>query len=151
MAALTPYDLNNADIVDDIESAKTNPVVIARQHRHFVQAETGATMSDPEWDLAPLAPLLEEMADEADFGSDYDMLPDKMSKELYDTHELWPVLMRLNKVATRHDFRGPRLRFIRPDLAGKLLAMLRFGITRAETADASIPRVGNLTVRKVLV
>jgi hypothetical protein len=151
MAVFTQYDSSSPDLVEEIDKAATNPTVIARQHRHFVQSGTDLTMSDPEWDLTPLAPLLDEMTDEADFGTDYDYMPDKMSWELYGTHELWPVLLRLNKAMTRAQFRGPRLKFIRADMSNKLLSMLRFGINRAEAADKSMPVVGDLTVKKVYV
>lgn len=151
MAVFTQYDSSSPDLVEEIDKAATNPTVIARQYRHFVQDGSDLAISDPEWDLAPLAPLLEEMTDEADFGTDFDYMPDKMSKELYGTHELWPVLLRINKAMTRSQFRGPRLKFIRADMSNKLLSMLRFGYTRAEAADKAMPVVGDLTVKKVYV
>ena len=145
------YDSSSADLVEEVQRSKTSILNIARQHRHFVEA-SGAQMSDPEWDLAPLAALFEEKAMSADFGAKYDHMPDKMSKELYDTHELWPLLLRLNGAVDRASFKGPLLRFIRSDLAGSIVPLMRFGAARAARADAlGVPDVGDLTVRRVYV
>ena len=90
------------------------------------------------------------MAISADYGTDYDYAPDKMSFELYGTHELWPILLRLNYATHRGEFRGPELRFISPIYTGQLLIISRFGVERATRSDKTgIPDYGDLTVRKV--
>ena len=151
MPLLSKYNSSSADILEEIEKASENPTVVSRQFSHFVQAETGLTMVDPEWCLAPLAPFLDEMSFTGDFGTTYDHLPDKMSFEIYGTHELWPLLLKMNGATGRHNFRGPKLRYVRSEYAPRLLEMLRFGLARAERIDASKPVVGDLTVREVLV
>ena len=152
MSSLSKYNSSSPELRAEIKESAKNPTVIARQYGHFLQAGTGLLMSDPEWCLAPLAPLLDGMAEEKDFGTAYDYMPDRMSYELYGTHELWPILLRLNGAEGRHAFVGPRLRYIRADSIGRFLEMLRFGVARAERADSRPPlEAGNLTVREVLV
>lgn len=148
MAAFDNYDSSQADLVDEIASAKTNPLEPGRQYATFVAS--GVEMSDPMWEMAPLAPLLDTMTDQADFGEQYDYLPDKMSKELYGTHELWLILMYINGAKNRGEFRGPTLKFIRGGQTNQLLQMIRFGVTNAAVADAGgIEVVEDLTVRTV--
>jgi hypothetical protein len=152
MALLSKYNSSSADIPEEIEKAAVNPTVVARQYAHFVQESTGLKMAEPEWCLSPLAPLLDTMSVVGDFGNSYDYMPDKMSFELYGTHELWPILMRLNGALERSDFRGPKLMYVKQDSAGQLLDMLRFGVARAERTDeASMLTIGDLTVRKVVL
>ena len=148
MTTLTIYDSSNPDIRDEIAAATSNPLEPGRQHSHFTIG--GVTMADPEWDLAPLAPLLETMTEEIDFGDKYDFQPDKLSFDIYGTHELWVVLLRINGAAGRHEFRGPKLKIIRPTWIGQLVDMLRFGVKRAEREDINgVEVIGNLTVRTV--
>lgn len=150
MTIYTQYNSNSPDIVEEIEEAAENQMVIARQHRHFIDYSSGELMSDPEWDLAPLAPLLEGMMEEDTFGTVYDYLPDKFSFDMYGTHELWPIIMRANGATDRSQFRGPMIRFMTPTKTMNLLPMLRFGLARAQRADdLGPPRLGDLTVRKV--
>lgn len=149
MGTFTIYDSSQPDLRDEIAASKTNPLEPGRQYARVVGLD-GLEMSDPEWELAPLAPLLETMADEADFGDAYDGLPDKFSKDLYDTHELWLVLMYINGAKHRGEFRGPRLKYIRAASTAELLAIIRFGVARAQAADADgLQQVTDLTVRQV--
>jgi hypothetical protein len=148
MAAFSNYDSSQPDLRDEITAAKTNPLEPGRQYRTF--AIGGVAMKDPEWEMEPLAPLLDTMYAENDFGTTYDYMPDKLSHELYGTHELWLILMRINGAKHRGEFVGPVLRYIRPAYAADLLQMVRFGVTQAAVADASgIQVVDDLTVRTV--
>ena len=150
MPVFSQYNSNAPDLTAEVAQAALNPLVIARQHTHFVEHQLGVMMADPEWATAPLDPLLETMAISADYGTDYDYAPDKMSFELYGTHELWPILLRLNYATHRGEFRGPELRFISPIYTGQLLIISRFGVERATRSDKTgIPDYGDLTVRKV--
>ena len=148
MGALSIYNSSKPDLREEIEAAKTNPLEPSKQHRHFISK--GIKMSDPEWDAAPLAPLLQTMLAERDFGSAYDYLPDKLSYDLYGTHELWQVLLRVNSAMGRHDFVGPRFKFIKESAVPTLLDILRFGATRAERENLNgIELTEDLTVRTV--
>jgi hypothetical protein len=149
MGVLSTYDNSqHADLRDEIAAAKSNPLVPSRQHHHFTSY--GTLMADPEWDTGPLAPLLETILQESDFGDQYNHLPDKLSQDLYGTGELWLLLLKVNSAMGRHDFVGPRLKYFARESVGTLLQILRFGQERADRDDASgIEAVTDLTVKTV--
>ena len=148
MGIFSTYDSSQPDLVDEVAAAKTNPMEPGRQYRTFVLG--GVEMKDPEWEMGPLAPLLETMTDVMDFGTTYDYMPDKLSFELYGTHELWLVLLYINGAKHRGEFVGPALKYIRPAFSADLLQLIRFGVTQAAVADAAgVQVVDALTVRTV--
>ena len=150
MAILSQYDSSSPDLVEEIDLAAENQLVIASQYRHYTL--DGIEFADPQWDMAPLAPLLDTMTSTSDFGTKYDYLPDKMSKELYGTHEMWPILLLLNKAKDRSAFRGPKLKFISPEFINQFLDMVRFGRKRALAADEiGKTAITDLTIKAVYV
>lgn len=148
MATLDQYDINNADILDDIAAAPKNPLEPSRLFAKVIEPG-GMIMASPEWSLGPVASYLETMLDTTDFGNQYDCMPDKMSKELYGTHELWMLLMHVNNVANRADFRGPVLRYVRAYSIPLLLSVLKIGRDRATEETARHSTFGDLTIRKI--
>ena len=145
---LSTYNSDNPDIRAEIAEAAGNPLEPGRLHSHF--STNGVEMADPEWDMSPLAPLLDTMIEEMDFGDTYDYQPDKLSFDVYGTHELWIVLLRINGAVGRHEFRGPKLKIVKPSWASQLVDMIRFGVKRAEREDSNgVEAIGNLTVRTV--
>jgi hypothetical protein len=75
-----------------------------------------------------------------------------MSKELYGSHEMWPILLQINKAKDRAAFRGPVLKYIAPEYIGQFLDMVRFGRKRAMAADAvGITAITDLTIKSVYV
>lgn len=148
MTTLSMYNSSDPDIRAEITEAATNPLEPGRQHSHF--SIGGVEIADPEWDMTPLAPLLDTMIEELDFGDTYDYQPDKLSFDVYGTHELWVVLLRINGAAGRHEFRGPKLKIIKPSWTSQLVDMIRFGVKRSEREDANgVEAIGNLTVKTV--
>jgi hypothetical protein len=148
MGIFTQYDSTSPDLVDEVALAAKNPLEIGRQYKQLVVGAT--TITDPQWEMSGIDSLLDTMVSTDDFGTQYDFLPDKMSSELYDTHELWAILMRINGARTRADFRGPKLKYVTSGYTGQLLAMLAMGQKRAAAADKKgIPTLEDLTVRKV--
>ena len=147
------YDSSQAvDLLDEVALARKNPIEIGQLHARIVEPG-GLTMADPEWALQPVLGLLRETATEViAIGRQYDHLPDLLSRALYGTHDLWPLLMHLNGAGTRAEFRGPRARVVSPASGPQLLRALRFARARAQAADArGIPAAGDLTVRAVPV
>ena len=150
MGVFSAYDSTDPNIVDEIDAAADNELVIANQFRHY--SYMGVEFSDPEWQLAPLAPLLSEMTEERDFGDSYDYMPDKLSMDLYGTHELWPVLLYINLKFDRASFKGPTLKTIGLQYSNQLLEMLRFGKKRAAAFDEDgIPNITDLTIKQVYI
>ena len=149
MGSLSTYDMSAyPDLRDEIAAAKNNPLEPGKQHHHFATA--GVTMADPEWDTSPLAPLLDTLLLEAEFGVQYNHLPDKLSFDLYGTSELWLLLLKANNALGRHDFVGPKFKYFSQDRVATLLAVLRFGQERGDRDDANgIEAVDDLTVKTV--
>ena len=148
MAVFSTYNSDKPDLREEIADAKTNIMEPGHQHRRF--SMNGVEYSDPEWEAMLFHPLLETMIQSADFGDKYDYLPDKLSLDIYGTNELWTLILRVNGFAARHEFRGPRLKFVDPTRAPTLLEVYRFGAKRAAAADAGgIEDVADLTVRTV--
>lgn len=152
MSTFSEFNIDGVSIPEDIEQAKTNRLVIGRHHTHFIESQSGMKMSSPEWTFKPFAGMLDLIQLRADFGTEYDYVPDKMSFELYGTHELWPLLLHINGVTDRSMFRGPTLQYIDPVYKSTIEGMMHFSLIRAERSDKlGIPDLGNLTVREVLV
>jgi hypothetical protein len=150
MGILSQFDTNKPDIVDEIEASADNQLVISRQYKHY--SINGVQFADPQWDLEPLQDLLVTMSKTSDFGTKYDYMPDKMSFDIYGTHELWPILLKLNNATDRSKFVGPKLVYIGTEYATQLVEMLKFGLKRAEAADAiRIPVISDLTIKEVYV
>lgn len=144
---LQAFDSVKPDLREGIKHAKTNPIEIGNQSAEFVSPD-GFVMADPEFALQPFEGFLEASVTEGNFGTMYDHLPDAMSLALYGTHDLWYLLMRLNGAASRGDFRGPTLRFYRPEAAaGVLLDALKQ--VRRRIASAPSQRAGDLALRPV--
>ena len=151
MSVFASFNSNSGNLVDEIEFAKRNPIEISRQHRRFVVYDT-VKIDSPLWDTEPVAALLQGMTQVVNLGAEYDYLPDKLSFVLYGTHELWPILLRLNEATHRADFRGPMIKIIGSGYLNQLLKTLEFGRKRAERADGlGIPVLGDLTIKRVLV
>lgn len=142
------YDPSSPDLLDEIKKAKGSIVNIGELHRLYTLA--GMEMADPEWTLQPVLPLLDQYIETGEFGDTYNYLPDIMSKKLYGTHELWPLLMHINGVANRADFVGPKIKYFRPTAGTVILSALKFARDRMEKANAKeIPEVADLTIRRV--
>lgn len=142
------YDPASPDLLDEIAKAKGSIVNIGELHQLYTLS--GMSMADPEWTLQPLLPLLESYTETGDFGDTYNYLPDIMSKRLYGTHELWPILMHLNGVGNRAEFVGPKIKYLRPTAGTVILNMLKFGRDRMEKINArGVPEIKDLTIRRV--
>ena len=151
MAVFSQYNSDAPDLIVEVQEAKSNPLVVSRQYRVFSDTRyTDLLIADPEIATKPLEPYFKEMTTQMDFGTDYDYMPDKMSFELYGTHELWPLLLNLNGATHRGEFKGPTLKYISPLHIGALLSIFKFGVKRAtEDNEVNIPQYTDLTVKKV--
>jgi hypothetical protein len=150
-AILSQYNSSATDLPQEIKFSKTNLLENSKQSTK-IQLDDNITMLNPEWNLPILSSLINEMVKTENFNTKYDYLPDKLSFDMYGTHELWQILMHINGANTRIEFIGPELKFIDTWYIPRLLDILKFGRNRVEKSNLNtILRYQNLTIKEVLV
>jgi hypothetical protein len=150
LGILSKYNSNSADLKDEIALAFINPLEISRQYSHFLDSY-GLSIASPIMEIANLFPLITLMVDSANVGNTYDYNPDKMSNDTYGTHELWPLLLRVNGVPSRAEFTGPILYYIKPIYIGQLLNILAKGVQLTKNADLNPKSIANLTIKEIVL
>jgi hypothetical protein len=144
---LQAFDSTKPDLVDSQVHAASNPLEISHQCARFLDP-AGVEMFDPEMAVAPFDGALEVQIDEADFGTKYDCLPEALCFDLYGTHDLWYMLMRINGATTRSEFVGPRLKFYRAvSSSGTLLDALKLAKRRVDATP--VLAAEDLTIKRV--
>lgn len=146
---LEQYDppLAGPGILSEVDAARASPVEVAKFYSNVVEPG-GLTIPSPVWYMADLMPLVrEEYTQVISPGRAFDGLPDTLSKSLYGTHDLWPLLMELNHAGTRAAFVGPDFVVVRVSALFNLLAAMRLAAARA--AAAPTPAYGDLTLRQI--
>jgi hypothetical protein len=140
----------STDLPGEVAAALLSPVEIAQFFSNVVEPG-GLTIPSPTWWLEDLMPLIEtEWTTVVNYGSTYDYKPDSLSKFLYGTHDLWPLLLTLNNAETRADFVGPTFTVVRTTALFNLVAAMQLAQQRAAAAFGGVaPNYGDLTIRQI--
>ena len=144
---LNAYNSTKPDLRAEIAAARKNPLEVGNLHTRFRLASSGVEMADPEPAYQPLVEYLELDVEARDLGTEYDYAPDLLSFTLYGTHDLWPLLLQLNRAPSRADFRGPVFRVLKAGAVGRILDVVKTSKRRVERSG--VPEVGDLTLRPV--
>lgn len=142
---LNSYDSADVDLVKEVENAQENPLEVGNITRYFTMGDS--IISDPEWTIEPFIGLIMQYVTTGDFGTTFDYLPDNFSYKLYGTHDLWPLMLRINQCMTRSDFVGPTFKYIRADAIGEVIEIIRVGNSRAESG--TMPEFKDRTIKMV--
>ncbi len=149
---LEGVDVNSqtADLADELAIALKSPVEIGQFCTTCVEPG-GETIPDPELTLQLVLPLIEAtMLATVTVGTAFDHLPDNLSFSLYGAHELWPLLLHLNKATTRSEFVGPTFTVVKQSSTGLMMDALRMArAVGASRLSAGQMVYGDLTLRKV--
>ena len=135
-----------ADIADDVKvmldcpfepGGLASPVII----------EGGIVVGCPGWEWDDYWELITDVSELMEIALVHSQRPENLSRAMYGTAELWPILLRLNGCETRADFRGPVLRVIRRESLYIVFDILNKVKARALARSAYVYE--DLTIRSV--
>jgi hypothetical protein len=137
------------DLPGEVAAAASSPLEISNFYSRMV-TPGGIAILGPEWTLYDLMPLISlTMTEVLNLGNTYDYMPDTLSRVLYGTHDLWPLLLDLNNASCRAEFTGPNFIVVKQGSAPLLLQAFALAAARAAQATANgIPSYGDLTLHR---
>lgn len=131
------FHLDSAGVVDlkeQVNAYVKNIYDCNNIHGRFINHE-GYEITNPESELDKFSAFLEQYIITVEM-DDYDPFkykPDYMAKSLYDTHDLWFLLLKINNCRDRMEFTGPKYRIIDPSNVSKVIDFLNkciFSVSR---------------------
>jgi hypothetical protein len=140
-----------ATIEQGIAAARSNPVEPQNLSGRVVEPG-GQTMADPVSELDSLVDLyLQPFTEVRNLGDAYDLMPDRLAVDLYGSHDLAQLLLRLNRAPSRYEFRGPLITVLSPAYLQQLLDAVKLAGQLAAPSRAAPPSYGDLTLREVVL
>jgi len=132
----------------EIALGKQNPFEL-RNLQFAVRMVDGRVISEPTSVLQPYMEYIRTtLSTTMDVGAAYDQKPEHLSKRLYDTHDLWHLLMDLNGAPERRFFLGPKFLVLNPAQGTQFKRLVQ--VARAKISKTAAPvQTGDLTVREV--
>ena len=116
-------------IEEELENSKTNPLVVGYTYNLINMINNPDVENIGGYDTLfnIYLPLIRSRWSFEFTAPDsrYDYWPERLSYDLYDTEDVWYILMRLNSVFTRNDFVGSRFTCVSIDHVGKLLKICK--------------------------
>jgi hypothetical protein len=135
------------DILEEYTNNKDSTIEIMNHQKKIID-EYGRQFSNPRFEFDDMFSLIKEsMIETINGGNEFISRPEQLSFALYNTHDLWYLLLRLNNCLSRKDFKGPLFKVIKNSSIPDLLVILKNSQLKVKSSTPTIYK--DLTIRKI--
>ena len=139
MTSLIKYDSANFPYINEsIDHYKDNPFIVDNFTNKLViniNSEYTALISEPDSIIKDLLEVFDDYILTKVLPIDEYYKPEQTSKRLYDSHDLWYILLLLNDCMSVKDFNMNTYKYIDPDQIGQISKFLNFNVNTTKVIN----------------